>query len=110
MKMTAVPDQAPNNPDKAGLKLSTSAIAPRERHDWLREVICREYAQVDIISPVHGDLSQELVIYPWENLQLSIVKSTAISLQRSTREPYLNRHDAYLMVMLLSGDEGVQEA
>ena len=109
MKLTALPDQAPNNPDKASLKLSTRAIAPRERHDWLREVICREYAQVDIISPAHGDLSQELVIYPWENLQLSTVKSTAISLQRSSREPYLNRHDAYLMVMLLSGDYLMQQ-
>ena len=109
MKLTELTDQAPNNPDKAGLKLSTSAIAPRERHDWLREVICREYAQVDIISPVHGDLSQELIIYPWENLQLSTVKSSAISLQRSSREPYLNRHDAYLMVMLLSGDYLMQQ-
>ncbi len=109
MKLTALPDQAPNNLDKAGLKLSTSAIAPRERHDWLREVICREYAQVDIISPVHGDLSQELIIYPWENLQLSTVKSSAISLQRSPKEPCLNRHDAYLMVMLLSGDYLMQQ-
>ena len=109
MKLTALPDQAPNNPDKAGFKLSTSAIAPRERHDWLQEVICREYANVDIISPIHGDLSQELIIYPWEKLQLSIVKSTAISLQRSSKEPYLNRHDAYLMVMLLSGDYLMQQ-
>jgi len=44
MKLTELTDQAPNNSDKAGLKLSTSAIAPLERHDWLREVICREYA------------------------------------------------------------------
>ncbi len=109
MKLTTLPHQPPINSDKAGLKLSTSVIAPRERHDWLREVICREYAQVDIISPVHGDLSQELVIYPWENLQLSTVKSTAISLQRSSEEPYMNRHDAYLMVMLLSGDYLMQQ-
>lgn len=109
MKLTELPDQAPINPDGAGLKLSTSAIAPRERHDWLREVICREYAHVDIISPVHSNLSQELIIYPWENLQLSTVKSSAISLQQSSREPYLNRHDAYLMVMLLSGGYLMQQ-
>jgi AraC family transcriptional activator of tynA and feaB len=101
--MTALPHQTPINPDSVSLKLSTSVIAPRERHDWLREVICREYTYVDIISPSHGDLSQELVIYPWENLQLSTVQSTAISLQRSSSEPHHNRHDSYLMVML-SGD------
>jgi AraC-like DNA-binding protein/mannose-6-phosphate isomerase-like protein (cupin superfamily) len=102
--MTALPQS-----DRAGLKLSTSVIAPRERHDWLREVICREYTQVDVISPAKGDLSQELVIYPWGNLQLSTVKSSTISLQRSSSEPYLNRHDAYLMVMLLSGDYLMQQ-
>jgi AraC-like DNA-binding protein len=102
--MTALPHQSPVNPDKTGLKLSTSVIAPHERHDWLREVICREYTHVDVISPARGDLSQELVIYPWGNLQLSKVQSTAISLKRSASEPDLIRHDAYLMVMLLSGD------
>jgi AraC-like DNA-binding protein/mannose-6-phosphate isomerase-like protein (cupin superfamily) len=102
--MTVLSNQSSNNSQSAGLKLSTSVIAPRERHDWLREVICREYTQVDVISPAHGDLSQELVIYPWGKLQLSTVQSTAISLRRSASEPYLDKHDAYLMVMLLSGD------
>jgi AraC-like DNA-binding protein len=101
--MTAL-SQSTINSDRAVLKLSTSVIAPRERHDWLREVICREYTQVDVISSAHGNLSQELVIYPWGNLQLSTVQSTEISLRRSASEPYLDKHDAYLMVMLLSGD------
>jgi len=104
MNMPASPPKLPINTDTAGLKLSTNVIAPRDRHDWLREVICREYTHVEIISPAAGDLCQDLTIYPWENLQLSTVQSSAISLQRSSREPYLNKHDVYLMVMLLSGD------
>lgn len=95
---------SPINPDRAGLKFSTSDIPPRERVDWLREVICREYANVEIISPAHADLSQDLTIYPWGNLQLSTIQSSAISLERLSREPHLNRQDAYFAVMLLSGD------
>lgn len=83
--MIASSPKLPLNSGRMGRKLSTSAIAPRERHEWLREVICREYTHINIISPAHGDLSQELVIYPWGNLQLSTVQSTAISLQRSSR-------------------------
>ena len=104
MNMSALSPKPPINTDIARLKLSTNAIAPRERVDWLREVICREYTHVEIISPTRGDLSQELVIYPWGNLQLSTVQSTAISLERSPREPHLNSQDAYFAVMLLSGD------
>jgi AraC-like DNA-binding protein/mannose-6-phosphate isomerase-like protein (cupin superfamily) len=92
------------NPGSLGLRFSTDAIAPHERHDWLREVICREYANVDITSPAHGELSQDLIIYPWGSLQLSTIKSSAISLQRLPKEPHLTSQDAYFAVMLLSGD------
>lgn len=100
MNMTELSDKLPG---RAGLKLSTNAIAPRERVDWLREVICREYTHVEIVSPAHDNLSQDLTIYPWGNLQLSIIQSSAISLQRLPREPYLISQDAYFVVMLLSG-------
>jgi AraC-like DNA-binding protein/mannose-6-phosphate isomerase-like protein (cupin superfamily) len=90
--------------DRVSFKLSTKDIAPRERYDWLREVICREYTNVEITSPAHGNLSQDLTIYPWENLQLSTIQSSAISLQRLPSEPHLNSQDAYFVIMLISGD------
>jgi len=96
---------SPIKPDRVrGLKLSTDAIPPRERAGWLREVICREYANVEITSPAQSDLSQDLTIYPWGSLQLSTIRSSAISLQRLPREPHLHSQDAYFAVMLLSGD------
>lgn len=104
MNMTALSHELPVNPGRGGLKFSTNAIAPRERHDWLREVICREYANVEITSSAHGELSQDLTIYPWGNLQLSTIQSSAISLERLPREPHLNSQDAYFVVMLVSGD------
>jgi len=104
MNMTASSPKPLINLDRAGLKLSTNAIPLRERHDWLREVICREYTQVEITSPAHVGLSQHLTIYPWGNLQLSTIRSSAISLERLPSEPHLNSQDAYFAVMLLSGD------
>lgn len=94
----------PIKPERVrGLKLSTNAVPPRERAGWLREVICREYANVEITSPAHADLFQDLAIYPWESLQLSAIRSSAISLRRLPKEPHLNSQDAYFAVMLLSG-------
>jgi AraC family transcriptional activator of tynA and feaB len=92
------------NSGSFGLRFSTDAIAPHQRYDWLREVICREYTNVDIISRGHGQLFQDFIIYPWGNLQLSTIQSSAISLQRLPKEPYLISQDAYFAVMLLSGD------
>ncbi|MGR8997881.1 MAG: AraC-like ligand-binding domain-containing protein [Gammaproteobacteria bacterium] len=86
-----------------GLKLSTNDIPPRERQAWLREVICREYAHVEITSPAQGHVYQDLAIYPWNNLQLSIIRSSAISIERLPTEPHLNSQDAYFAVILVSG-------
>jgi AraC family transcriptional activator of tynA and feaB len=49
-------------------------------------------------------LSQDFIIYPWANLQLSIIQSSAISLERLPREPHLKSQDAYFVVILLSGE------
>jgi AraC family transcriptional activator of tynA and feaB len=87
-----------------GLKLSTNDIPPCERKDWLREVICREYANVAITSPAKDALFQNLVIYPWNSLQLSVIRSSALTIERLPQEPYLNSQDAYFAVILVSGD------
>ena len=86
------------------LKLSTSDIPPAERAGWLREVICREYANVDVTSPVRQTLSQDLTIYPFDSLRLSVIRSSGIGLKRRPFEPHLASHDAYLAIVLLSGD------
>jgi AraC family transcriptional activator of tynA and feaB len=86
------------------LKLSTSDIPPRERAAWLRDVICREYANVEVTSPVRQTLSQDLTIYPFDNLRLSVIRSSGIGLKRRPFEPHLSSHDAYLAIVLLSGD------
>jgi AraC family transcriptional activator of tynA and feaB len=103
--MTVLPSPPGPAIDKGQpLKLSTSDIPPRERAGWLREVICREYANVDVTSPVRQTLAQDLTIYPFDNLRLSVIRSSGIGLKRRPFEPHLASHDAYLAIVLLSGD------
>jgi AraC family transcriptional activator of tynA and feaB len=90
------------------LRLSTADIPQLDRAAWLREVICREYTNVEVTSPTRMVLSQDLTIYPWDKLRLSIITSSAIGLERS-REPQLSCQDAYFAVVLLAGDYVVEQ-
>jgi AraC-like DNA-binding protein len=108
---SAPPLRSPANPGEGQgrgraepLRLSTSDIPPAERSGWLREVICREYANVEITTPSRQILSQDLTIHPWDNLRLSTIRSSGIGLERLPREPRLASQDAYFAVVLLSGD------
>jgi AraC family transcriptional activator of tynA and feaB len=100
---TSFSSKPPESAGVTGLKLSTNDIPPRERQAWLREVICREYANVEITSSAKGLMFQDLAIYPWNNLQLSVIRSGAISIECLSPEPHLNSQDAYFAVILVSG-------
>lgn len=86
------------------LRFSTNDLPIRQRRDWLREVIGREYANVEITPPTDGRLFNEMTIYPWNELRLSSIRSNAITIERLPNEPTRNSHDAYFAVVLLSGE------
>ena len=85
------------------LKLSTGDLPAPHRREWLREVIGREYANVEITPPANGRLFNEMRIRPWKELRLSSIRSSAITIERLSRDPTQNSHDAYLAIVLLSG-------
>ena len=87
-----------------GVRLLTADLPLRQRHEWLQEVIAREYAQVEVTPPRDGPLLNEMSIHPWDDLQLSMVRSSAITLNRLRREPYRDSQDAYFAVVLLEGE------
>jgi len=92
-----------------GTVFSTSDVSPRERPVWLREVIGREYADVEITPPGDGSLFNRMTIYPWEDLRLSAIASGPIGIERLRREPRLPSQDAYFAVILLSGDYWLEQ-
>ncbi|WP_245276423.1 helix-turn-helix domain-containing protein [Methylocapsa aurea] len=71
---------------------------------WLREVICREYAQVEVTLPARQILSQDLRIYPWNELRLSVVQCNGVALERLPRAPQRVSQDCYFAVVLISGN------
>ena len=92
-----------NYANDKSLRLSTVDILARERRDWLQEVICQEYTRVKITPPFDGNLFNEMTFYAWQNLRLSAIKSSAITIERLQCEPHKNSQDNYLAVILLSG-------
>lgn len=86
-----------------GLRLSTEDFSVYERRDWLQEMICQEYTRVEVTPPTDGSLFNETTFYNWESLRLSVIKSRGLTIEKLAREPYHNRQDNYLAVVLLSG-------
>jgi AraC-like DNA-binding protein len=111
MAVPALPASAPPaHPDAAkALRLSTQDQPRRERHGWLREVIGREYANVEVVPPADGSLFNEMTIFPWDGLRLSVIRSNALGIERLPRDPYRISQDAYLAVVLLGGDYLLQQ-
>lgn len=91
------------------IKYSTSDLPVQQRREWLHEIICREYANVEIIPPADGSLFNEMIIYPWKNLRLSSIRSNPIKLKRKSHEPNLVCQDAYFLIILLSGNYCLQQ-
>jgi AraC family transcriptional regulator, positive regulator of tynA and feaB len=81
-------------PTPTAVTLSTTEVPKRERLGWLREVIAREYVKVEISLPSNGSLFNEMTIHPWENLRLSVIRSSAIAIERLAGEPYQASQDA----------------
>ena len=92
------------------IRLSTEDISPWHRHEWLKEIIGREYAHVHITPPRHVPLLNEMDIYTWKHLRLSCIRSNAIKLKRLPQEPLHTGQDAYFGVVLLSGEYMLEQA
>ncbi len=98
-----------NSATPQSIKYSTNDFPVNERREWLHEVISREYANVEITPPADGNLFNEMIIYPWNNLRLSSIQSNEITLKRKHHEPNVYSQDAYFVVILLSGNYHLQQ-
>jgi AraC family transcriptional activator of tynA and feaB len=92
-----------------GRRFSTADIQPWHRRSWLREVIGREYADVEIMPSASAPLFNEMTLYPWQSLQLSVIHSNSLVIARSSREISHSSLDNYLAVLLLKGRYALQQ-
>jgi AraC family transcriptional regulator, positive regulator of tynA and feaB len=92
-------------------RLLTTAEVPRsQRQAWLREVIGREYADVEIEPPADAELFNEMQIRAWNRLQLSSIRSNALIIERPARDPRRPGQDAFFAVLLVSGRYFLEQA
>ncbi|HCO00322.1 MAG TPA: AraC family transcriptional regulator, partial [Methylophaga sp.] len=106
--LIAPPGQIADGPDSLvrldGQRFCTEQQPSAQRVEWLKEVIGREYANVDITPPQEMVLFNDMLIYPWqEGVRLSPIQSNAITLERLPQEPSHSSQDCYFMVLLTSG-------
>lgn len=94
---------------ESSVRLSTARIAPRERAAWLREVIGREYARVEISPPADDGLFNDMTILPYQGFRLSRVVSNGIGIERRDRDVDHVSHDEYFAVLLLSGQYRLEQ-
>ena len=94
---------------ESGRRFSTEDIQPWHRKAWLCEVIGREYADVEITPPAQGPLLNEMTLYPWQAMQLSVIHSSSLTIARGTGAISHAHLDNYFAVVLLRGRYRLQQ-
>lgn len=92
-----------------GVSFSTKSIPLNDRRDWWREVICRHYANVDITSTLDAGFEAETHIAPLKQLQVSRIRSGAISIKKRPRDVERPDQDAYFVALLVSGQYRLEQ-
>lgn len=106
-ELIALPGQSA---DRLGGQRFCTKQPSAKRIEWLKEVIGREYANVDITPPLDMVLFNDILIYPWqEGVRLSPIQSNAITLELLPQEPSQPSQDCYLMVVLTSGNYKLEQ-
>lgn len=87
-----------------GQRFCTDQQPSAQRVEWLKEVIGREYANVEITPTQDMVLFNDMWIYPWQaGVRLSPIQSNAITIERLPQEPFQSSRDNYFIVVLTSG-------
>ncbi|WP_227815106.1 helix-turn-helix domain-containing protein [Nitrogeniibacter aestuarii] len=87
-----------------GQRFCTAQQAAPHRLEWLKEVIGREYANVEITPPKDRRLYNDMWIYPGRHgMRLSPIRSNPIALERLPQEPSEAAQDCYFAVVLTAG-------
>lgn len=93
-----------------GERFSTAYQPASQRLEWLREVIGKQYANVEITPPDDTYLYNDMFIYPWQQgIRLSPIYSNAITLERLPSEPENVTQDCYFVVLLTAGQYKIEQ-
>lgn len=87
-----------------GQHFSTDNESESHRLAWLKEIIGREYANVEVTPYQNEPIYNDMAIYPWQNgVRLSPIRTNSLQIERLSREPTEIEQDCYFAVLLTSG-------
>lgn len=87
-----------------GQRFCTDDLPDSQRLNWLKEIIGREYANVDVSQIADEPVFNDMVIYPWlYGTRFSPIKTQPLQIERLSREPTEVSQDNYFAVMLTEG-------
>lgn len=89
--------------------LTTASVHAAHRRAWLQETISREYTRVEVTPQSGEGVFNEMSLYALGQLRLSLVRSSALTIDRKKHEPYHLSQDNYLGVVLMSGHYSLQQ-
>lgn len=93
-----------------GVRFCTESQRQWHREEWLREIIGKQYANIEITPPTHKPLYNDMILYPMNNnVRFSPIVSNPITLERLPKEPTDISHDCYFVVVLLSGEYRIEQ-
>lgn len=94
-----------------GQHFSTEHQASSSRLSWLKDVIGREYANVDVRPHKNEPVFNDMLIYPWQSgVRLSPIKTHSLQIERLAQAPTRMEQDCYFAVLLTSGKYKLEQA
>lgn len=94
-----------------GQRFCTEFQPTNHRLEWLKDIIGREYANVDITAAGEAQLYNDMFIYPWQQgVRLSPIHSNAITIERLPKEPEHISQDCYFAVLVTAGSYTLQQS
>jgi AraC family transcriptional activator of tynA and feaB len=91
------------------VEISTRQVRPYEQVDFWRETVCRLFADVEIASRLSADFFGEMRGQPWGDLRLTHVSAGAESVARRRNQAQSVLEDCYFFVLLLQGEEFLEQ-
>jgi AraC-like DNA-binding protein len=92
---------------------STSEIAPQERLEFWRDVVCRTYVSVTC-DPLERELDGKVTVYPFGSTQLTDISSSAATYERTTDTIRQSPSEDLQFCLILDGslkiEQGGQQA
>lgn len=87
-----------------GQHFSTDNQSMSSRLEWLKEIIGREYANVDVTPHKDEPIFNDMTIYPWQSgVRISPIRTNSLQIERLSQEPTEIEQDCYFAVLLTSG-------